>query len=202
MQAFGVKIVALVVVMMLVSTSLALPKPELENPSSEEMQAFGVKIVALVVVMMLISTSLGAPDRGIENPSSEENPDSSLNTSPSELNLSQLSELIQLLRDLFQQFFTMQAFGVKIVALVVVMMLISTSLMQAFGVKIATLVVVMMLVSTSLGAPNHGIGKSSSEENHGSSLNTNPSDLKTSELLDLIQLLKDLFQQFRLVSGP
>ncbi|CAK6958455.1 Hypothetical predicted protein [Scomber scombrus] len=36
--------------------------------------------------------------------------------------------------------------------------------MQAFGVKIVTLVVVMMLVSTSLGAPNRGIENPSSEE--------------------------------------
>ncbi|CAK6958456.1 Hypothetical predicted protein [Scomber scombrus] len=36
--------------------------------------------------------------------------------------------------------------------------------MQGFGAKIVVLLVVMMLVSTSLGAPSHGSEKSSSEE--------------------------------------
>lgn len=70
--------------------------------------------------------------------------------------------------------------------------------MQAFGVKIVALLVVMMLVSSTLALPDHVIGKRSSEEIRRPPTSTNTNNMSMSQFTELLQLLKvfkDLFQK-------
>ncbi|KAF1395262.1 hypothetical protein PFLUV_G00009710 [Perca fluviatilis] len=74
--------------------------------------------------------------------------------------------------------------------------------MKAFGIKAVALVMVIALVSSSLAKPTHVIEKRSDKETNNNSNSNAPSLARVTEVLMILKYLKDLTHQNTATAKP